>query len=70
MNLRELRNSRGLTRKFVAGKLHITADHLSRIERGATPLHQSYFKTLAIIYDVEEKFFLNLESQNANISKE
>lgn len=56
--LRELRKEKGLTRKYVASKLNITPDQLSRIERGENSLQPKYIKTLSQIYEKPEQFFL------------
>lgn len=51
-SLRQLRNSKGITRKFIAEKLEVTPDHVNNIERGATQLKLLQIKTLANVFDI------------------
>lgn len=48
--LRQARNKVGLRRDFVAGKLGITADHLSLLERGKSKLDLLKIEKLSEIY--------------------
>ena len=62
MNLRNLRNERGLRRSFVANMVGICGKHLNDIERGRVNLTQK----VADVYqlDIEEIFKLYKEGQN------
>ncbi|OOM17155.1 helix-turn-helix protein [Clostridium saccharobutylicum] len=48
--LREIRENLGLRRDFVANKLGISPDYLSRLERGGARAKQSYIEKLSEIY--------------------
>ncbi|URZ15402.1 helix-turn-helix domain-containing protein [Clostridium felsineum] len=70
-NLRDLRNSIGLTRKFVAEKLHVNPDHVTKIETGTRRLTQVNAEILASLYSVNyselthiaNKVYLNRQSK-------
>ncbi|SCJ50469.1 helix-turn-helix transcriptional regulator [uncultured Clostridium sp.] len=66
MNLRNLRNERGLRRSFVANMVGICGKHLNDIERGRVNLTQKVAEKLADVYqlDIEEIFKLYKEGQN------
>lgn len=57
--LRQIRNNRGLQRKFVASKLKITPDHLSKIERGACTLTVENAQKMSMLYEVEINEIIN-----------
>ncbi|EDS77349.1 DNA-binding protein [Clostridium botulinum C str. Eklund] len=50
--LRQVRESRGLKRAFVAKKLAITPDHLNLLERGKAALNLKKIEVLATIYNM------------------
>lgn len=66
MNLRNLRNERGLRRSFVANMVGICGKHLNDIERGRVNLTHKVAEKLADVYqlDIEEIFKLYKEGQN------
>ncbi|MRY42888.1 MULTISPECIES: helix-turn-helix domain-containing protein [Bacteria] len=51
-NLRSVRESKGIRRNFVAEKLKICPDHLSRIERGDAQTKLVQIKKFADIYNM------------------
>lgn len=55
MNLRQLRNSRGLQRKFVVSKLNISGKHLNDIEAGRVNLTDKVAAKLSNFYGVNVK---------------
>ncbi len=58
MNLRELRNKRGLRRNFVADTVGICGKHLNDIEGGRVNLTQKVAQKLSSLYHLEvEKIF-------------
>lgn len=50
--LREIRESKGLKREFVAKKLGVCPDHLNVIERGKSLLNLLQIKKLSQIYNI------------------
>lgn len=50
MGLRELRNKKGLQRKFVAARIGICGKHLNDIEAGKVNLTEEIAKKLADVY--------------------
>ena len=66
MDLRNLRNKRGLRRNFVADKVGICGKHLNDIERGRVNLTQKVAERLAELYqlDIEEIFQMYKEGQS------
>ncbi|MGG7214021.1 helix-turn-helix domain-containing protein [Clostridium nigeriense] len=66
MNLRNLRNKRGLRRNFVADTVGICGKHLNDIEGGRVNLTQKVAEKLAELYqlDVGEIFKMYKEGQN------
>lgn len=66
MNLRSLRNERGLRRNFVANRVGICGKHLNDIEGGRVNLTQKVAGKLAEVYqlDIEKIFKLYKEGEN------
>lgn len=52
MKLREIRDERGFTRKFVAEKLGISPNHLTNLELGYTKLGLLKIEKLSQVYGV------------------
>lgn len=55
MDLRQLRNSRGLQRKFVVSKINISGKHLNDIEAGRVNLTDKVAAKLSNFYGVNVK---------------
>lgn len=66
MNLRELRNKRGLRRNFVANMVGICGKHLNDIEGGRVNLTRKVAEKLSKVYqlDIEEIFKLYKEGKD------
>lgn len=52
MKLKQLREKKGLQRKFVAEQLNISADHLNLLERGKSQLNLIKIDKLSRIYKI------------------
>ena len=66
MNLRDLRNKRGLKRKYVAEMVGICGKHLNDIEAGKVNLTPKVAEKLSNIYQLDSKeiFEMYLEGRN------
>lgn len=66
MNLRELRNKRGLRRNYVAEIVGICGKHLNDIEGGRVNLTQKVAEKLSELYqlDIGKVFEMYKEGQN------
>lgn len=58
--LRELRNSKGLQRKFVAESIGVSARHLNDIEIANVNLTDNIATKLAAVYGVDEEYLKEL----------
>ncbi|MCX7884249.1 MAG: helix-turn-helix transcriptional regulator [Caloramator sp.] len=67
MNLRELRYSKGLQRKFVAEHINISGKHLNDIEKGKVNLTDKMCKKLSKFYGIgeDEIKLMYLEGKNS-----
>lgn len=62
IKLKELRESSGETQDFLAEKLDITKERISRIERGLYYLSDSLLQTLCEYYKVKESYFFTFDT--------
>lgn len=60
MNLRELRNKRGLKRKYVAETVGICGKHLNDIEGGRVNLTQKVAEKLSKLYQLDIEIILGM----------
>jgi transcriptional regulator with XRE-family HTH domain len=67
--IREARHSRGLTLKDLAGKVGLTASHISQIERGLTGPSVSAFWNIATALDVPMEYFFNHEGDQLAVAQ-
>lgn len=66
MNLRQLRNSRGLQRKFVVSKLGISGKHLNDIEAGRVNLTNKVAAKLSKFYDIDVEKIKKMYKEGKN----
>jgi len=67
VRLREARQSRGLTLKEVAGRVHISVPRLSQMESGTTMPSITNLIQIASVLDVLPDFFLRLEESELEL---
>lgn len=66
MTLRELRNKRGLRRKYVAEMSGICGKHLNDIEGGRVNLTQKVAEKLSDVYQLEIEAIFNMYEEGKN----